>query len=132
MPERIQRKRTAGWRMPKGAIYVGRPSRWGNPFAVGGGIPDMPNIYGPISGRTGITAAEAVEAYRRYAPLIFVPVKPSARPYRGIYTHGIESLPQHARRVLVGHDLACWCPLDQPCHADVLLEIANQTTTKEG
>lgn len=26
---------------------------------------------------------------------------------------------------LRGHDLACWCPLDSPCHADVLLEIAN-------
>ena len=29
------------------------------------------------------------------------------------------------RRDLAGHDLACWCPLDQPCHADVLLELAN-------
>ena len=28
-----------------------------------------------------------------------------------------------AREHLAGHDLACWCPLDQPCHADVLLEI---------
>lgn len=26
---------------------------------------------------------------------------------------------------LRGKDLACWCPLDGPCHADVLLEIAN-------
>ena len=30
-----------------------------------------------------------------------------------------------ARRNLRGHDLACWCRLDEPCHADVLLEIAN-------
>jgi hypothetical protein len=28
-------------------------------------------------------------------------------------------------QVLNGHDLACWCPLDKPCHADVLLEMAN-------
>jgi hypothetical protein len=34
MAQRIQRKRTAGWRMPAGAIYVGRPSRWGNPFPI--------------------------------------------------------------------------------------------------
>ena len=27
---------------------------------------------------------------------------------------------------LRGKDLACWCPLDRPCHADVLLEFANQ------
>lgn len=30
------------------------------------------------------------------------------------------------RNELAGFDLACWCPLDQPCHADVLLEIANR------
>ncbi|SKE25070.1 Uncharacterised protein [Mycobacteroides abscessus subsp. massiliense] len=42
MPERIQRKRTAGWRMPEGAIYVGRPSQWGNPYVAGPGRPRMP------------------------------------------------------------------------------------------
>jgi hypothetical protein len=30
-----------------------------------------------------------------------------------------------ARRELRGKNLACWCPLDGPCHADVLLEVAN-------
>jgi Domain of unknown function (DUF4326) len=34
MPVRIQRKRTKGWKAPEGAVYVGRPSRWGNPFTV--------------------------------------------------------------------------------------------------
>lgn len=29
------------------------------------------------------------------------------------------------RRDLRGKDLACYCPVDQPCHVDVLLEIAN-------
>ena len=33
-PRRIQRRRTRGWRMPEGAVYVGRPTRWGNPFVV--------------------------------------------------------------------------------------------------
>jgi hypothetical protein len=32
MPKRVQRKRTKGWRMPLGAVYVGRPTKWGNPF----------------------------------------------------------------------------------------------------
>lgn len=36
-PKRIQRKRTKGWKMPEGAMYVGRPSKWGNPY--GQGIP---------------------------------------------------------------------------------------------
>ncbi len=30
-----------------------------------------------------------------------------------------------ARRDLRGKNLCCWCPLDAPCHADVLLEVAN-------
>ena len=34
-PRRIQCRRTSGWRKPEGAVYVGRPSRWGNPFRVG-------------------------------------------------------------------------------------------------
>ncbi len=32
---------------------------------------------------------------------------------------------EDARRELKGRDLACWCSLDGPCHADVLIEIAN-------
>lgn len=38
MPKRIQRKRTKGWKMPAGAIYVGRPTRWGNPYSIGDGL----------------------------------------------------------------------------------------------
>jgi hypothetical protein len=37
-PERIQRRRAKGWRMPDGAVYVGRPTKWGNPWIVGTGI----------------------------------------------------------------------------------------------
>lgn len=48
-PARIQRRRTAGWRIPDGAVYVGRPTRWGNPF--------------PHTG-TAASRAEAVAAYR--------------------------------------------------------------------
>src|SRR3972149_2913182 len=32
MPRRIQRKRTKGWRMPANTVYVGRPTKWGNPY----------------------------------------------------------------------------------------------------
>lgn len=27
---------------------------------------------------------------------------------------------------LRGKNLACWCPLDKPCHADILLQLVNQ------
>lgn len=34
MPKRIQRRRTAGWRMPENTVYVGRPTKWGNPYKI--------------------------------------------------------------------------------------------------
>ncbi len=93
MPERIQLRRTKGWRKPSGAVVVARPSRWGNPFPIGD------------PGKGGRTRQQAVDAYRHMAGSTF----------------GESDLAE-----LRGHDLACWCPLDQPCHADVLLELANQ------
>ena len=99
-PKRIQRKRTRGWRMPAGAIYVGRPTKWGNPCKV-------PNI-------AGITREEAhAIAVKVYGWELI------------IEGPGLE-LAQAAKRELRGHDLVCWCRLDEPCHADVLLRLANE------
>lgn len=100
-PQRIQRKRTKGWRMPEGAIYVGRPSRWGNPWIV-----DPVKATLPASNQYRATAEECVRLYAVWAAWY------------------VEEI----RADLAGHDLACWCPLDQPCHADVLLAIANGVT----
>mgnify|MGYP003430463124 CR=1 FL=1 len=97
MPKRIQMRRTKGWRKPEGAIYVGRPSKWGNMFRIG---EDHSYYAGPIA--TKATAAQSAELYGRF-----------------LVADGIDL------SELRGHDLACWCPLDQPCHADVLLELAN-------
>ena len=33
---------------------------------------------------------------------------------------------EDVKQQLRGVDLACYCPLDEPCHADVLLEVANE------
>lgn len=93
-PQRIQLRRTKGWRKPEGAIVVSRPSKWGNPFKAG--------AY--------VTTDQIVERYRAGVD----------RHWPGFPT--ADEIREH----LAGHDLACWCPLDQPCHADVLLEIANQ------
>ena len=98
-PRRIQRKRTKGWRMPANTVYVGRPTIWGNPFTVGKDIPFLP-------GRKVQDKRHAVSLYAGHAPQN-------------------ERLIAAARDELRGQHLACWCPLDQPCHADVLLEIAN-------
>jgi hypothetical protein len=94
-PKRIQRSREKGWKMPANAIYVGRPTVWGNPYVVGSQL---------MNGET-LTAGKAVELYEQHLADNF-----SERDIR------------HCLR---GKDLACWCALDQPCHADVLLRIAN-------
>ncbi len=86
--------RRRGWRKPEGAVYVGRPTRWGNPFRI------------DRSSSAGARAA-AVGEYRSY-----------------LSSH--ETLLAEAVSTLGGHDLGCWCPLDQPCHADVLLEVVNR------
>jgi len=99
-PKRIQRKRTKGWRMPEGAVYVGRPSRWGNPWNYG---------------RSLVGRSTAVHKFR-------------VSVMRG---EGNVAWPGEIRLGLHGQDLACWCPLDQPCHADVLLDIANTPTEQE-
>lgn len=97
MPKRIQRLRSKGWKAPEGAVYVGRPSKWGNPFKV-----DADH-----------DAAAAVRDFRAYA------------------TGRLQNMFGYPLRELRGKDLMCWCPLDQPCHADVLLELANAETTLE-
>ena len=111
MPERIQRKRTKGWRMPEGTVYVGRPTKWGNPFSV--------NVF---DGRTG----GFIKRPRHEVVTIFrnlIIARDGCDYSSDVLPKGIRT--EDIRRELRGKDLACWCPLDQPCHADVLLEIAN-------
>jgi hypothetical protein len=114
LPERIQRKRTKGWRMPEGAIYVGRPTKWGNPF-------NYP------------TAVEM--GYLRRDDPDFVVCEFLTTWFRewldGTTTGWPdgEELRKTIRRdlpLLRGSPLVCWCPLNHDCHADVLLEIANR------
>ncbi|KQQ98004.1 hypothetical protein ASF74_14820 [Arthrobacter sp. Leaf145] len=97
-PQRIQRKRTKGWRMPENTAYVGRPSKWGNPTGWTELLEDGYSVA-----HAHQVAMEAFED--------------------GIAMGDIE-LPDVTE--LAGKNLACWCPLDYHCHADVLLELANQ------
>lgn len=90
-PKRIQRRRVKGWRMPEGAVYVGRPTKWGNPFTVDAG-------------------------HNRFD---------AVRDFRAMVEGQLRSGVGYPLRELRGKDLICWCPLHKPCHADVLLELAN-------
>lgn len=108
-PQRIQRKRTKGWRMPEGAVYVGRGSKWGNPWRVS----------------EHVTAAVAVEGFRRAMGRGGYRQDPDDREWRTMPS--VDSV----REALAGKDLACWCPPDKPCHADVLLFLANETVHRD-
>jgi hypothetical protein len=117
-PKRIQRKRTKGWRMPEGAVYVGRPTKWGNPFVA---YRDGHAGYDPHS----VSAEVAVESFRRFITRegSWSSIPAPKWPNGSIPTKWTTV--EDVRLELRGKDLVCWCPLDQPCHADVLLELAN-------
>lgn len=116
-PIRIQRSRAKGWKMPPNTVYVGRPTRWGNPYYVG-----EPS---PKPGKGLLHACTtAKEAVRKYAEMLF--------PYRHRgpnnslnQFYASQANIEDIEAELCGKNLCCWCPLDQPCHADVLLEVAN-------
>lgn len=103
VPRRIQLSRAAGWRKPVGAVVVSRNGRgrnpWGNPFRIGVEAKD---------------AAEAVALYRDWIETCLAPDHPGAEHLKA------------ALETLRGRDLACWCKPGEPCHVDVLLEIANR------
>lgn len=135
MPERIQRRRVKGFVMPAEAIYVGRPTKWGNPWRVVGagtepglfgGRERVFTVDGPGNFFRGTYARE--EASRLAVSLFREWVNHWPAKYRG-WPDPLDV--NCGLRELRGHDLACWCPLtDQhgnrfPCHADVLLQIAN-------
>lgn len=108
-PKRVQLRRTKGWHKPAGTISVARPSRWGNPFRVGG-------LY-QVPGPSGRGAATARSPWRPPGAHVGVVADraDAVRLYRLWLTAG-DYVADEAREQLAGHDLACWC---------LLLEFAN-------
>lgn len=135
-PKRVQRQRTKGWRMPEGAVYVGRPTVFGNPFKA---YKCDCCGYWDVKDDNDVTylvdhqyvRQPAVRADRGTWTTQQQAIGESVRLYNDELTYWVGGRlawePGFRERVeaLRGRDLACWCPLDQPCHADVLLEVAN-------
>jgi hypothetical protein len=135
-PKRIQLRRTNGWRKPEGAVVVSRPTKFGNPFRA---YKCECCDYWDVRDDNGVTYLVNHEYVRQ----------PQVRADRSTWTSREQAQckavelyadeltywvggrlswdPEFAKAVagLRGHDLACWCSLDQPCHADVLLKVAN-------
>lgn len=106
MTKRVQLRRTKGWRKPEGAVVVARPGTLGNPFTF------------KAAEEAGYTRRGAVAAFEDW--LAGNPWACGSDLYETKRQAILARLPD-----LRGKDLACWCPLDQPCHADVLLRLAN-------
>ena len=127
MPERIQRKRTKGYRMPEGAIYVGRPTKWGNPWAIT--EPDATEDFWVVEATQPKGDFVVRVSWLWDGPLYFDSPEGAVAFAVAMYRAWVILLVVHGDvdlSDLRGKDLADWCALDQPCHADVLLELANQ------
>ena len=95
MPDRIQRKRTKGWKMPENTVYVGRPTKWGNRYTIA-------------------EMGSHEEAVCKFEEMLI-------EGFEDSYPMDEEII-----RELRGKNLACFCSLKSPCHADILLRIANE------
>lgn len=93
--------------MPANTIKVDRSTRWGNPFIVGqnGTQQECVDMFRFMCAGN-MCVSEGYETVERQKQFI-------ANALQNIAT-------------LKGKNLACWCELTKPCHADILIEIANQ------
>jgi len=105
-PNRIRLSSGRGWRLPDNTVNVARPGPHGNPFVVG---------------RDG-TRAECVHLFALLgAGLVCLSCKAEIEPQQrtiALINAGLDDLR--------GHDVACWCTLDGPCHGDIWLALANE------
>lgn len=103
VPVRVQLRRTKGWRLPANTVKVDRTTRWGNPIRRG----DLAEFN---DGSTVVRDdAQAVDYFRRFRQSMDTAFPSDAE----------------IQRDLGGKNLACWCKPGAPCHADVLLALAN-------
>lgn len=136
-PQRIQRKRTKGWKMPSDTIYVGRGSKWGNPFRVvrysdGKWAVKCDSDERQVAILTSNchaaydtkqeAQADAVKCYK----ILIDPF------FHGGSLHEFWMSNANTKEIIInlrGKNLACWCAHGEPCHADFLLKIANVLNT---
>jgi hypothetical protein len=104
-PQRIQLRRSKGWKMPENTVKVDRTTKWGNPFLV---TPEL-------------TREESIALYEKM--IAGKPAKDSPLPVAQ-QRELREFILAHVGE-LSGKNLACWCSLDGPCHGDTLLKLAN-------
>jgi hypothetical protein len=111
-PQRIQLRRSKGWKMPGNTVKIDRTTKWGNPFLV---TPE-------------VTREQSIAFYEKMIagkPAKDGPLSVAEqRELRETILAGVGELK--------GKNLACWCSLDGPCHGDVLLKLANPDGKRGG
>ena len=125
---RVQLRRTKGWRKPAWAVSVARPGPFGNPYraekCVGGWA-----VYD-----RGCLASEVHRGFLSRYEFRDNAIRRAIELYRYWINHTEQVALRNRIRATfalsTGKVPACWCPLDSPCHADVILEVAN--TPMEG
>jgi DNA-binding CsgD family transcriptional regulator len=127
-PARIQRSHTKGWRAPAGAVYVGRGTRWGNPFVVGQTYAWLTSTEMPFPVPTSRQSGQHASGLR----VEKCTKQETATTWFRAWMGFVVDLTPQAQAVLYGRDLMCWCPLpaegqQDHCHAAVLLEVAGQS-----
>lgn len=121
-PVRIQMKREKGFNLQEHSISINglpatrvdRATKWGNPFRLG-------EEY-VIADDDTATISVSSDKMEGVVHLYEIAIRDENVRKR----YNLPS-PEEIRAELAGRNLACWCPLDQSCHADVLLRIANET-----
>lgn len=133
---RIQRKCTKGWKMPPNTLYVGRGSKWENPFRVvqyhdkkwaikTDGSERYTTILINNTHATYNTKEDATkDAIKCYA-LSLTPYTHDNGDNLIDFYLSIAQV-EHISYYLKGKNLACWCGINEMCHADILLDIANK------
>jgi hypothetical protein len=94
-------------------VVVARPTRWGNPFPIADAL---------AAGEATTTVDARALVVARFADA--VRQGPDSTWWTPEHAEHLTWIHDHVTE-LAGRDLACWCPLDGPCHADVLLRAAN-------
>lgn len=112
------------------AVNVARPSVWGNPFVIGAPSGcEFEDGGDPTPMIPALTREQVVEFYRDILTGYLSPeMHPHGHRWRDRFHKRFTGMfPAHAARsYLRGHNLACRCGPDEACHADVLLELANE------
>ena len=121
-PIRVQRKRVKGYRMPENTKSVTRPGKFGNPYKIG-----MHNIF-DIKDTTGKSLKDYL--IEKNGENKYHTVEDVLLAYRQ-KINGSQAMQSVIKYYLKGKNLACFCPITDekgnyiPCHADILLEVAN-------